>query len=124
MAVGRVKDSTLKVFGNDYPTRYVLLIIEYLDIKTGYRDGTCVRDYLHIMDLASGHLLALDALAPASAVFASPSGANFKAYNLGKGRGMSVLQIVEAMRKATGFDFKYEIIGRRYVSLLSFPHLV
>lgn len=97
MAIGRVKDSTLKVFGNDYPTR----------------DGTCVRDYLHIMDLASGHLLALEALAPESTIFASFSDAYFKAYNLGKGKGMSVLQIVEAMRKATGFDFKYEIIGRR-----------
>ncbi|KAH7927255.1 UDP-glucose 4-epimerase [Leucogyrophana mollusca] len=98
MAIGRVKDSTLKVFGNDYPTP----------------DGTCVRDYLHVLDLASGHLLALDALAPNSTIFDNcPDDARYKAYNLGKGRGMSVLQIVEAMRKATGFDFKYEIIGRR-----------
>jgi len=98
MAVGRVKDSTLKVFGNDYPTP----------------DGTCVRDYLHVLDLASGHLLALDALAPASTIFDNcPDDARYKAYNLGKGRGMSVLQIVEAMRTATGFDFKYEIISRR-----------
>ncbi|KAH7916389.1 THO complex subunit 1 transcription elongation factor-domain-containing protein [Hygrophoropsis aurantiaca] len=98
MAVGRVKDSTLKVFGNDYPTP----------------DGTCVRDYLHVLDLASGHLLALDALSPESTVFDNcPDDARYKAYNLGKGRGMSVLQIVEAMRKATGFDFKYEVIGRR-----------
>ncbi|KDR85576.1 hypothetical protein GALMADRAFT_218672 [Galerina marginata CBS 339.88] len=97
MAVGRVKDSTLKVFGNNYPTP----------------DGTCVRDYLHIMDLASGHVLALDALFPDSKIFDPQTDAFFKAYNLGKGKGMSVLQIVEAMRKATGFDYKYEIIGRR-----------
>ncbi|KAH9486401.1 UDP-glucose 4-epimerase [Psilocybe cubensis] len=97
MAVGRVKDATLKVFGNDYPTP----------------DGTCVRDYLHIMDLASGHVLALDALAPESKVFDANADAFFKAYNLGKGKGLSVLQIVDAMRKATGFDYKYEIIGRR-----------
>ncbi|CAA7268048.1 unnamed protein product [Cyclocybe aegerita] len=97
MAVGRVKDAVLKVFGNDYPTP----------------DGTCVRDYLHIMDLASGHVLALNALGPDSAVFPSDAPAFFKAYNLGKGKGVSVLQIVEAMRKATGFDYKYEIIGRR-----------
>lgn len=97
MAVGRVKDSTLKVFGNNYPTP----------------DGTCVRDYLHIMDLASGHVLALDALSPDSKIFDPQTDAFFKAYNLGKGKGMSVLQIVEAMRKATGFDYKYEIIGRR-----------
>ncbi|KAG1719450.1 THO complex subunit 1 transcription elongation factor-domain-containing protein [Suillus lakei] len=98
MAIGRVDDATLKVFGNDYPTP----------------DGTCVRDYLHVLDLASGHLLALDALAPESTIFDNcPDDARYKAYNLGKGKGMSVLQIVEAMRKATGFDFKYEVIGRR-----------
>ncbi|KAJ7204388.1 THO complex subunit 1 transcription elongation factor-domain-containing protein [Mycena pura] len=97
MAVGRVDASTLKVFGNDYPTP----------------DGTCVRDYLHILDLASGHLLALEALTYESKVFNNASGARCKAYNLGQGRGISVLQIIEAMRKATGFDYKYEIIGRR-----------
>lgn len=77
------------------------------------RDGTCVRDYLHIMDLASGHLLALDALALNSDVFKEDAHAFYRAYNLGRGQGVSVLQIVEAMRKATGFEFKYEIIGRR-----------
>ncbi|KAF8559888.1 UDP-glucose 4-epimerase [Imleria badia] len=98
MAIGRVNDPTLKVFGNDYPTP----------------DGTCVRDYLHVLDLASGHLLALDALSPNSTVFDNcPDEARHKAYNLGKGRGMSVLQIVDAMRKASGFNYKYEIIGRR-----------
>jgi UDP-glucose 4-epimerase len=72
-----------------------------------------------VLDLASGHLLALDALAPESTIFDNcPDDARYKAYNLGKGKGMSVLQIVEAMRKATGFDFKYEIIGRRQVYLL------
>jgi len=98
IAVGRVKENVLKVFGNDYPTR----------------DGTCVRDYLHVMDLASGHLLALDALAPESRVFDNcPGVARYKGYNLGKGRGQSVMEIVGAMRKATGFDFKTEVIGRR-----------
>jgi aldose 1-epimerase len=68
--------------------------------------------------LASGHLLALDALGPESTIFANCSDdARYKAYNLGKGKGMSVLQIVEAMRHATSFDYKYEIIGRRYVIL-------
>jgi nucleoside-diphosphate-sugar epimerase len=78
-------------------------------------DGTCVRDYIHVIDLAEGHLLALDALGPSSAIFSSlPAEApRYKAYNLGKGKGMSVLQIVEAMRKATGFDYKTTIIGRR-----------
>ncbi|KAI0652734.1 UDP-glucose 4-epimerase [Trametes meyenii] len=97
IAVGG-QPNNLKVFGSDYPTP----------------DGTCVRDYLHVLDLAKGHLLALDALAPESKVFDDcPTDARYKAYNLGKGKGLSVLQIVEAMRKATGFDYKYEIIGRR-----------
>lgn len=67
------------------------------------------------MDLAHGHVLALEALTSESEIFDSKSPAFFKAYNLGKGRGVSVLQIVEAMRRATGFDYKYEIIGRRYL---------
>ncbi|KAH8119732.1 UDP-glucose 4-epimerase [Phellopilus nigrolimitatus] len=98
MACGRVKENTLKVFGNDYPTH----------------DGTCVRDYLHVLDLAAGHILALDALAP-DAKFAgwTPGSGRFKAYNLGKGNGLSVIDILEAMRKTTGFDYKYEIVGRR-----------
>lgn len=66
------------------------------------------------MDLANGHLLALEALGPNSKVFdACPDAARYKAYNLGKGRGMSVLQIVEAMREATGFNYQYEVVGRR-----------
>jgi aldose 1-epimerase len=78
-----------------------------------YSDGTCVRDYLHVLDLSKGHVLALGALSENSTIFSGRQEAFFKAYNLGKGRGMSVLQIVEAMRKATGFEYKYEIIGRR-----------
>jgi UDP-glucose 4-epimerase len=71
-----------------------------------------------VLDLASGHLLALDALVPGSRIFDNcPDSARYKSYNLGKGRGMSVLQIIEAMRKTTGFDFKFEVIGRRYVDL-------
>ena len=70
------------------------------------------------MDLASGHVLALDALGPDSTVFNPNAEVFYKAYNLGKGKGMSVLQIVDAMRKATGFDYKYEIIGRRQVDLV------
>lgn len=98
MAIGRITDPVLKVFGNDYPTP----------------DGTCVRDYLHVLDLASGHLLALEALAPNSKIFETcPDDAKYKAYNLGKGKGMSVLEMVEAMRKATGFDYRTEVIARR-----------
>ena len=70
------------------------------------------------MDLASGHLLALDALGPNSKIFKGDAAVFFRAYNLGRGQGVSVLQIVEAMRKATGIDYQYEIIGRRCVSLM------
>ncbi|KAH8826916.1 UDP-glucose 4-epimerase [Flagelloscypha sp. PMI_526] len=100
MAGGRVKEDLLKVFGNDYPTP----------------DGTCVRDYLHVLDLANGHLISLDALAPDSKIDVFGNNATpgkFKAYNLGKGKGMSVYDIVAAMKKATGFEYKTEVIGRR-----------
>ncbi|KAL7422661.1 UDP-glucose-4-epimerase [Cryptotrichosporon argae] len=99
MAVGREK-SALKVFGNDYP---------------GTPDGTCVRDYLHVMDLADGHVLALDAIAKGS-IYAELDPAKdglYRAFNLGKGKGQSVLSMIEAMRKASGYDYKYEIVGRR-----------
>lgn len=111
MAVGREK-SQLKVFGTDFPTP----------------DGTCVRDYLHIMDLAHGHVLALDALAVPSSqpnIFTEtdPKDGYFRAFNLGRGQGMSVLNMIEAMRKATGFDYQYEIVGRRYVYFSRFQYV-
>ncbi|GAA5957554.1 hypothetical protein JCM21900_001634 [Sporobolomyces salmonicolor] len=104
MAVGKFAKEGLKVFGNDYPTI----------------DGTCVRDYIHVMDLAQGHVDALAALTR-DEIFVTEqtgsgfggSGGKYKAYNLGKGKGMSVLQMVEAMRQASGFEYKYEVIGRR-----------
>ncbi|OWZ70091.1 UDP-glucose 4-epimerase GalE [Cryptococcus neoformans] len=112
MAVGREK-SQLKVFGTDFPTP----------------DGTCVRDYLHIMDLAHGHVLALDALAVPSSrpnIFSEidPKDGYFRAFNLGRGQGMSVLNMIEAMRKATGFDYQYEIVGRRYVYFSRFSYVL
>jgi UDP-glucose 4-epimerase len=71
------------------------------------------------MDLANGHVLALDALVRAASepgIFASVDAkkdGNYRAFNLGKGKGMSVLDMIAAMKKATGFDYKYEIVGRR-----------
>ncbi|KAI0759076.1 hypothetical protein C8Q74DRAFT_1209748 [Fomes fomentarius] len=87
--------NNLKVFSNDYPTG----------------DGTCMCDYLHVLDLAKGHLLALDALVPKLKVFNDClMDACYKVYTLTCSKGISVLQIVEAgMCKATGFNFKYEI---------------
>lgn len=78
----------LRVFGNDYPTT----------------DGTGVRDYIHVVDLAKGHLKALEKLT-------TLQGAD--AYNLGTGRGTSVLELVDAFQKATGAHIPYEITDRR-----------
>lgn len=69
------------------------------------------------MDLAKGHVLSLDAIAKRqhgifSSIDTSKSG-YFRAFNLGKGKGMSVINMIDAMKKASGYDFKYEIVGRR-----------
>ena len=78
----------LRVFGNDYDTI----------------DGTGVRDYIHVVDLAQGHLKALDKARNFTGV---------EAYNLGTGTGYSVLQIVKAFEDATGVEVKYKIVERR-----------
>ena len=88
VAVGKLK--MLRVFGNDYPTH----------------DGTGVRDYIHIYDLALGHIAALDKLGAGSVE-------GFAVYNLGTGAGYSVLDIVKAFSKACGQDIPYEIAPRR-----------
>jgi UDP-glucose 4-epimerase len=86
VAVG--KRPVLQVFGNDYDTI----------------DGTGVRDYLHVMDLAEGHVAALDHLL---------AGAGSLTVNLGTGRGTSVLELVHAFERASGKRVPYEMVGRR-----------
>lgn len=86
VAVGRLKE--LSVYGNDYPTP----------------DGTGVRDYIHVGDLAAGHLRALEKIAGKPGVFL---------YNLGTGRGYSVLEAVAAFSKACGKKIPYKIVARR-----------
>jgi UDP-glucose 4-epimerase len=76
----------ISVFGNDYPTP----------------DGTCIRDYIHISDLADAHILALEALDQGS-----------RTYNLGNGRGFSVLEVIEAARTITGHAIPYEVGPQR-----------
>ena len=88
VAVGR--RPVLTVYGNDYNTP----------------DGTGVRDFLHVMDLAEGHIAALEYMA-------SPSFPGFDTFNLGTGRGCSVLEMIEAMRRATGHPIPYEFAPRR-----------
>ncbi|WP_066387889.1 UDP-glucose 4-epimerase GalE [Neobacillus mesonae] len=86
VAVGKLEQ--LQVFGNDYPTV----------------DGTGVRDYIHVVDLAIGHLKALEKIMSVSGV---------EAYNLGTGTGYSVLQIVSAFEKASGIEIPHKIVDRR-----------
>ncbi len=80
--------SELSVFGNDYPTP----------------DGTGIRDYIHVTDLAEGHLKALDALRRKPGVVT---------FNLGTGRGYSVMEVVAAFEKASGRKIPYKITPRR-----------
>lgn len=79
----------LSVFGNDYNTP----------------DGTGVRDYIHVVDLAKGHLKALEKL--------EKEGKGIYIYNLGTGKGYSVLEMVNTFENATGKKVKYKIVGRR-----------
>ena len=86
VAVGKLEK--LSVFGNDYPTP----------------DGTGVRDYIHVVDLASGHLRALEKLTTEPGIVT---------YNLGTGQGYSVLEMIRAFEKSSGKTIPYEIVGRR-----------
>lgn len=84
--VAKGKQAKLRVFGNDYETI----------------DGTGVRDYIHVCDLAQGHVVALDKVTTGVHI-----------YNLGSGRGTSVLQLIEAFEQANGIKLSYEIVDRR-----------
>ncbi len=86
VAVG--KREFLGVFGNDYNTP----------------DGTCIRDYIHVVDLARGHLAALESLN-------NTKGSS--AYNLGAGKGYSVLEVIKAFEKANDLEIPYKIMPRR-----------
>ena len=86
VAVGKLEQ--LSVFGNDYNTP----------------DGTGVRDYIHVVDLANGHLKALDKL---------DTNCGLVTYNLGTGNGYSVLDMVKAFSEASGRDVAYKIVDRR-----------
>ena len=85
VAEGKIKE--LQVYGNDYDTP----------------DGTCIRDYIHVVDLAKGHLAALKATATPGT----------KVYNLGSGRGSSVLEIIKAFEDASGKPLPHQITDRR-----------
>ncbi|WP_179945371.1 UDP-glucose 4-epimerase GalE [Luteipulveratus mongoliensis] len=87
VAVGRREK--LSLYGDDYPTK----------------DGTCERDYIHVLDLAAGHVAAVEHLESMSEPV--------RAFNLGTGEGTSVLQMIHAFEKAVGRELPYEVVGRR-----------
>lgn len=93
VAVG--KRDKLSVFGDDYDTA----------------DGTCLRDYLHVVDLADGHVKALQW---------QKDNVGAEAFNLGTGKGTSVLEMIDAFEMASGVKIPYEIVGRREGDLPAF----
>src|SRR5699024_5462797 len=83
----------LSVFGDDYPTE----------------DGSCIRDYIHVVDLAKAHVVALQRL------ISEKNETNFEIFNLGTGRGSSVLKVVDSFQKSTvvGINYKKKVRRRR-----------
>ncbi|HSI69171.1 MAG TPA: UDP-glucose 4-epimerase GalE [Gillisia sp.] len=85
------KREQLSVFGSDYPTE----------------DGTCIRDYIHVMDLAKAHVVALERL------MGNKTEGNYDTFNLGTGQGNSVLEVIETFQKVSGKKLPYKIAPRR-----------
>ena len=86
MKVARGEIKELSVFGNDYDTS----------------DGTCIRDYIHVVDLAKGHVAAINKMRPGVSI-----------YNLGSGKGTSVLEMIAAFENASGRKLPYKMVDRR-----------
>ena len=85
------KREQLSVFGGDYPTS----------------DGTCIRDYIHVVDLAKAHVIALKRLLENS------NETNYEVYNLGTGIGSTVLEVVKSFERVSGLNLNYKIVDRR-----------
>lgn len=81
----------LKVFGDDYPTQ----------------DGTAIRDYIHVVDLAKSHVVALERL------LKNKNSSNYEVFNVGTGTGSSVLEVIHSFEKASGKKLNYTIVDRR-----------
>lgn len=79
----------LSVYGDDYPTK----------------DGTAVRDYIHVVDLAKAHVIALQRLID------KKNESNYEVFNIGTGTGSSVLEVIESFEKVTGKKLKYKNSG-------------
>jgi UDP-glucose 4-epimerase len=81
----------LSVFGGDYPTK----------------DGTCVRDYIHVLDLAKAHVVAMERLLD------NKNSENFETFNVGTGKGSTVLEVIESFERVTNTVLNYKIVPRR-----------
>ncbi|MEJ2585636.1 MAG: UDP-glucose 4-epimerase GalE [Robiginitalea sp.] len=81
----------LSVFGDDYPTP----------------DGTCIRDYIHVVDLARAHVVALQRL------LSGKNEENYEVFNVGTGKGSSVLEVIQSFERVSGVPLNYEVVGRR-----------
>jgi UDP-glucose 4-epimerase len=81
----------LKVFGDDYDTP----------------DGSCIRDYLHVVDLAKAHVIAIERL------IEGKNKSDYEVFNLGTGKGISVLEAIKSFERVSGIKLKYKIVGRR-----------
>ncbi|MBO6879234.1 UDP-glucose 4-epimerase GalE [Winogradskyella sp.] len=87
----------LSVFGGDYPTP----------------DGTCIRDYIHVVDLAKAHVVALQRL------LSGNNDSNFDFFNLGTGKGSSVLEAIQSFEKVSGKKLNYKVVDRRAGDVIS-----
>ena len=87
----------LSVFGDDYPTK----------------DGSCIRDYIHVVDLAKAHVVALERL------LKNRNSNQFETFNIGTGKGSSVLEVVNAFEKITHQKLNYKIVDRRVGDVIS-----
>ncbi|HEY5689111.1 MAG TPA: UDP-glucose 4-epimerase GalE [Yeosuana sp.] len=87
----------LSVFGDDYPTP----------------DGTCIRDYIHVVDLAKAHVVALKRL------LENKNKSNYETFNLGTGTGSSVLEVIHSFERVSGEKLNYKIVGRREGDIVS-----
>ena len=87
----------LSVSGDDYPTP----------------DGTCIRDYIHVVDLAKAHVVALKRL------LGNKNKSNFETFNLGTGTGSSVLEVIHSFERVSGEKLNYKIVGRREGDVIS-----
>ena len=94
-AIGKLKK--FAVFGDDYPTR----------------DGTCIRDYIHIMDLADAHISALEYL------FSNKKNNIYNVFNVGTGEGKSVKEVIDSFNKVSGKKLKYDVRPRRKGDVIS-----